>query len=156
MIFETKRNVVNNVFTVEVTFAGYGTDEMDEKHEQALFNDLGNPVINMGAIVFEGRFKVDGDLRVVPAEGEDGDVVKFIQNVKRYELAPGFAVRFSADAGDVAKSEIGEHLNTARLVAEAKALLFQQKVHEAIKAVVEELKAQRTRFETETVATLTV
>jgi hypothetical protein len=92
MIFETKRNVVNNVFTVEVTFAGYGTDEMDEKHEQALFNDLGNPVINMGAIVFEGRFKVDGDLRVVPAEGEDGDVVKFIQNVKRYELAPGFAV----------------------------------------------------------------
>lgn len=129
---------------------------MDDKHEQALFNDLGNPVINTGSILFEGKYKVDGDKRIVSTKDDDGDTVKFIMNAKRYELAPGFVISYSADAGDVADSELGAVLNTKRLVAEAKALLFQDKIHEAITKAVTDLKEQRTRFETDTVATLTV
>lgn len=159
MIFETTHKVENNVFSVTVAFEGYGTDDMDEAHEQALFNDLGNPVINLGSIVFKGKFKVDGDKRVVFDSTDadpDADEVSFIVNAKRLELTEGFTATYAADAGDVATSEIGAHLNTARLVAEAKALLFQEKVHAAIKEAVEALKAQRTRFETDAVATLTV
>lgn len=160
MNFETKHDVTNNVFTTEISFAGYGTDSMDEKHEQALFNDLGNPAINLGSIIFEGKFSVDGDKRVVDAAADatdaNADTVKFIVNAKRYELAPGFVVSKSFDAGDVAESELGKKLTTPRLVAEAKALLFQEKILDAIKKSVEDIKAQRTRFETEEVATLTV
>lgn len=159
MIFETTHKVENNVFSVSIAFEGYGTDDMDEAHEQALFNDLGNPVINLGSVIFKGKFKVDGDKRVVKAESDsdpEAEEVSFIVNAKRLELAPGFVANYSADAGDVAASEIGTKLNTARLVAEAKALLFQEKVHEAIKTAVSALKAQRTRFETDAVATLTV
>lgn len=156
MIFETTHKVENNVFSVTVSFSDYGTDEMDAKHEQALFNDLGNPSINLGAIIFDGKFDVDGDKRVIDASGEDGDEVKFIMNAKRYELTKGFTVTYAADAGDVADSEVGKKLNTKRLVAEAKALLFQEKVLAAIKKAVEDLKAQRTRFETDVVPTLTV
>lgn len=158
MNFETKHNVTNNVFTTEISFAGYGTDSMDEKHEQALFDDLGNPAINLGSIVFEGKFKVDGDKRVIPAADDavDADTVKFIANAKRYELTNGFVVSKSFDVGDVAETELGKALTTPRLVAEAKAILFQEKVLDAIKKAVEEIKAQHTRFETDTVATLTV
>ena len=147
MNFETKHDVTNNVFTTEISFAGYGTDTMDEKHEQALFNDLGNPEINLGSIVVDAA---------ADATNADADTVKFIVNAKRYELAPGFVVSKSFDAGDVAESELGKKLTTPRLVAEAKALLFQEKILDAIKKSVEDIKAQRTRFETEEVATLTV
>lgn len=166
MNFDTKHSVENNVFGVEIKFAGYGTDDMPEKQEQALFNDLGNPEINLGSIVFEGYFKVDGDKRVVPAtvtpakestpESSDGDKVSFIVNAKRFVLDENFVASYYADAADVAASELGTQLTTARLVAEAKALLFQEKVHEAIKKAVSGIKAERTRFEGETVPTLTV
>lgn len=166
MNFETKHSVENNVFGVEIKFAGYGTDDMTEKQEQALFNDLGNPEINLGSIVFDGYFKVDGDKRVVPAtvtpakesspETSDGDKVSFIVNAKRLVLDENFTVSYFADAADVAASEIGKQLTTPRLVAEAKALLFQEKVQDAIKTAVSAIKAERTRFESDVVPTLTV
>ena len=160
MNFETKHKVENNIFSVEVDFTEYGTPEMSEEEEQALFNDLGDPVINLGQINFSGRFKVDGDKRVIPAEASDGtdaaDKVSFIVNAKKLQIAKGFTALYQVDARSIADSEVGKILNTKRLVAEAKCLLFQQEIHKAIKEAVEELKKQRTRFETEVVATLTV
>lgn len=156
MNFETKHSVSKNVFGATVTFAGYGTDTMTEEQEQALFEDLGLPSINLGSIVFEGYFKVDGDKRVVEATEADGDKVSFIVNAKKLELGEGFVTSYFADAADVARSELGTNLTTGRLVAEAKALLFQTKVLAAIEAAVQAVKAERTRFETEVVPTLTV
>jgi hypothetical protein len=156
MNFETKHSVSKNVFGATVSFAGYGTDTMDEAHEKALFEDLGAPSINLGSIVFEGYFKVDGDKRVVEATEADGDKVSFIVNAKKLELGEGFVTSYFADAADVAKSELGESLTTGRLVAEAKALLFQIKVLDAVKTAVEAVKSESTRFENEVVPTLTV
>ena len=161
MNFDTKHNVENNVFTTTVSFTSFGTSEMDEQHELALFNDLGYPKINLGEIKFEGVFKVDADKRVIDAAGDDiigetADKVSFIQNAKIYELDNKFTVSYSIDARDIAESEVGAVLNTKKLVAEAKALLFQEKLYEAIAAAVTAIKAERTRFETDIVPTLTV
>ena len=159
MIFDTKRKVENNVFEVQVVFTDYGTDDMDAEHEKALFNDLGYPEINLGNITFSGKFKVDADTRVISAEDDDAsaDPVSFILNAKKLVLKDGFVATYAANAADVSKSEIGQNaLITARLVAEAKALLFQKKVLDAIKTSVEAVKSERTRFETDTVPSLTV
>ena len=52
-----------------------------------------------------------------------------------------FTVSYSIDARDIAESEVGAVLNTKKLVAEAKALLFQEKLYEAIAAAVTAIKA---------------
>lgn len=156
MNFETKRKVENNVFSVNIVFTEFGTEEMDENREKALFDDLGFPSINLGNITFEGEFDVDGDKRVIDAEAGSGDKVSFVVNAKKLILGPGFSTSYSVDARDIASSELGSKLNTNRLVAEAKCLLFQEKVLEAIENSVTKLKAERTRFETEVVETLTV
>ena len=160
MNFDTKHNVENNVFSTTIKFTSYGAGDLDEAHEKAIFNDLGNPSINLGGIEFKGRFKVDGDKRVVAAAADDADAdadeVSFIVNAKQLTLDEHFIASYSADAADVAKSELGKVLTTPRLVAEAKALLFQTKVLDAIKTAVENVKQQSTRFENEVVPTLTV
>lgn len=161
MNFETKHEVVKGVFGTQVVFDSYGTDTMDEAHELALFNDLGNPVVNLGAIKFEGNFKVDADVRVVPANDTDVvgttcDKVSFIVNSKRMELTKGFVAEYHVDAADIPDVELGKVLSTPKLVAEAKCVLFEQKVKEAIKTATEALKKERTRFESVVVPTLSV
>lgn len=161
MNFETKHEVVKGVFSTQVVFDSYGTDTMDEAHELALFNDLGNPVINLGSIKFDGNFKVDADVRVVPAEDTDivgtaCDKVSLIVNSKRLELAKGFVAEYRVDATDIPDAEIGKILSTPKLVAEAKCVLFEQRVKEAIKTATDALKKERTRFESTVVPTLTV
>ena len=156
MNFETKREVKDNVFSVTVSFTEYGTEDMDEDREKALFDDLGYPSINLGNITFDGEFDVDGDKRVIDAEVGAGDKVSFVVNAKKLTLGPGFSTTYTVDARDIASSELGSKLSTNRLVAEAKCLLYQEKIHEAITAAVTKLKAERTRFETEVVETLTV
>lgn len=158
MVFDTKRKVTNNTFEIQIVFTDYGTTDMDAEHENALFDDLGYPEINLGNINFTGKFKVDADKRVIPAEDDDttADSVSFILNAKRLVLKEGFVASYSISAQDISPSEIGVALNTTRLVAEAKALLFQIKVLDAIKTSVEAVKAERTRFEIDTVPSLTV
>ena len=164
MNFNTKRKVENGVFTTQIVFDSYGVtaagSEMSEAQEKALFNDLGNPKINLSDIVFSGTYKVDADTRVVAASADDpdADVVKFVMNNKPLTLAEGFVAEYTIDSDSFQRSAyINNHsLNTAHLMAEARCVLFEDKVSAAIVEAVEAIKNQRTKFETTEVPTLTV
>ena len=159
MNFETKHAVHGGVFETAVEFTEYGDGTLDAEHEEALFEDIGLPSINLGSIVFKGKYKVAGDKRVIKAEDADqnADEVSIIVNNKKLEVGPGFSAAYKADAADVGDSEIGKHdLNTKKLVAEAKCVLFETKVKEEIEKVVKAAKAERTRYETDPVKSLTV
>ena len=159
MNFETKHEVHNGVFSTSVMFTEFGVGtELDAEREQAMFEDLGFPVINLGSIVFKGKFKVENDKRVIVAENSDvsADEVNIIVNSRRIEVGPNFEASYRMDAADVADSELGTQLNSKKLVAEAKCILFETKVKEEIKRVVEAAKAEKTRFETDPIESLTV
>jgi len=159
MNFETKHEVHNGVFSTSVIFTEFGVGaEMDAEHEQALFEDLGFPVINLGSIKFAGKFNVAADKRVIVSTADDATAadVSLIVNSKRLEVGPGFIASFKADAANIADSEVKGVLNTKKLVAEAKCILFETKVKEAIKNAVEATKAEKTRFETDPIESLTV
>lgn len=159
MNFETKHEVHSGVFSTTVAFTEFGVGtELDAEHEQALFEDLGFPVINLGSIKFNGKFKVADSKRVIVAEESDtdADAVSLIVNSKVLEVGPGFVASYKSDSVDIADSELGPVLNTKKLVAEAKCVLFETKVKEAVKAAIEAVKAEKTRFETDPVESLTV
>jgi hypothetical protein len=164
MNFNTKRKVENGIFTTQVVFDSYGVtaegSEMSEAQEKALFNDLGNPKINLSDIVFSGKYKVDADTRVVAAEDTDvdADEVKFVMNNKPLTLAEGFVAEYTVDSDSFQRSayENNKSLTTPQLMAEARCVLFEDKVNEAIVAAVTKVKNQRTKFETAEVPTLTV
>jgi len=159
MNFETKHEVHNGVFETTVMFTEFGVGtELDAAHEEALFEDLGLPVINLGSIVFKGKFKVSADKRIEAAGASDADAadVALIVNNKTLTVGPGFVASYRADAADIADSEVGDVLNSKKLVAEAKCVLFEQKVKEEIKKVVEATKAEKTRFETDPIESLTI
>ena len=164
MNFNTKRKVENGVFTTQIIFDSYGVTaagaEMSEAQEKALFNDLGNPQINLSDIVFSGKYKVDADTRVVAAEDTDvdADEVTFVMNHKPLTLAEGFVAEYTIDSDSFPRAAYANNksLKTAYLMAEARCVLFEDKVKAAIEAAVEAVKNQRTKFETTEVPTLTV
>lgn len=158
MNFETKHEVHSNVFSTKVYFTEFGTnDGMTAKQEEALFEDFGYPEINLGHLTFEGFFNVDGDKRVVPVEtADDGDKVAFIMNTAHLTIGPNFVASYTCSADDVPESQVGTALSTKKLVAEAKCLLFDKVVKEAIVEKVKAVKDEKTRFETQEVESLNV
>lgn len=168
MNFETTHSVHTNVFSTKIAFASFGvgkadgTDDenMSAAQEEALFEDLGFPKINLGDLTFSADFEIDSDKRVVIKEGgtpgTDCDTVKLIANAKVLEIGPDFAVEYSCDAANVPKSECGTVLTTKKLVAEAKCALFDKVVKDAIKKAIQDIKAEKTRFETDPIQTLSI
>lgn len=174
MNFSFTHEVHSNVFSTKVKFTEFGVGiadgsndaNMSAKQEQALFEDLGYPKFNIGDLIFKGKATVNGDKRVIVApatEEEDGSSdanVSFIVNSKVYEVGPNFVAEYSVNAEDIPLSEVEDaetgSLVTKKLVAEAKCALFDMIVGDKIKEVVAAVKEERTRFETDTVETLTV
>lgn len=159
MNFETKHEVHNGVFSTTITFTEFGSDSMDAEHEEALFEDFGYPEINLGTLEFKGFFKKASDLRIVPAtDSTDGEEVKFIMNTKHLTVGPGFVATYSCDAADVPSTELDGKtiLDTKKLIAEAKCILFDTVVKKAIVDTVTAIKEEKTRFETAEVESLRV
>lgn len=148
MIFEIKRDLTDKVFTSTMKFKDYGGIDLDSEEEQVLIDDFGSPIIDLGAIDFVGKFdKEDGAIKITEAE-ETGDEVSFVLNSKKVKVDKTFLVNYSIDAKKIDKKEIAEDtLNTAELIAEAKCLLFEEKVKEAVKLKIDALKLKGTSFE---------
>lgn len=159
MNFETSHEVHNGVFSTKISFTEFGSDTMDAEHEEALFEDFGYPEVNLGTLNFKGFFKKSDDLRIVPAtDSSDGEEVSFIMNTKHLQVGPGFQAIYSCDSADVPASEIDGKtiLDTKKLIAEAKCILFDTVVKKAITDVITAVKEEKTRFETAEVASLRV
>ena len=92
-----------------------------------------------------GKFSVGIDKRVVvDAAGED---VSFILNSKKIDVKSGFEATYSVDSKKIDDKEVKLILKSKELVAEAKCVLFEVKVQEALSAAMDALKQKRTTFE---------
>lgn len=161
MKFNVERTLSDKVFTSTIKFESYGVvskteaDEDDQvvsmsmtaEEEKGIFEDFGYPVIEVGG-EYAGYVKiVDGKVTILEdSAGEsDGDAEKisFVRNVEKYTLDETFQVRYSSNAK---KLKDTEKLNPLQQ-SEAKCLIFEKSVEERIKASIEELKENRTKFE---------
>lgn len=146
MDFKITRGLENKVFSTGVKFAAYGGFGLTTEEEESLIADFGAPVIDLGAIVFNGKFSVGADRRVV-VDDADGEEVSFILNSKKVDVDKSFEVSYSIDAKKVPDTEVKAVLKSKELVAEAKCVLFEAKVKEALGNAIDALKAKRTTFE---------
>lgn len=155
MVFETSHEIHTGVFSTKISFSEFGSESMNEAQEKELFEDLGYPQFNLGELEFVGKFSVDADKRVV--EDEDaGEEVKIIVNSKMMTVGPNFVAAYSVDSANIPESEVGTVLNSKKLVAEAKCVLFDTVVKAKVQELVEAAKSEKTRFETAEVASLIV
>lgn len=146
MDFKVTRELENKVFSTGVKFAAYGGFGLTTEEEESLIADFGAPVIDLGAIVFNGKFSVGADRRVV-VDDAAGEEVSFILNSKKVNVDKSFEVSYSIDAKKVPDTEVKAVLKSKELVAEAKCVLFEAKVKEALGNAIDALKAKRTTFE---------
>ena len=146
MDFKVTRELENKVFSTGVKFAAYGGFGLTTEEEEALIADFGAPVIDLGAIEFKGKFAVGADRRVV-VDDAAGEEVSFILNSKKVNVDKSFEVSYSIDAKKVPDTEVKAVLKSKELVAEAKCVLFEAKVKEALGNAIDALKAKRTTFE---------
>lgn len=146
MNFVVTRSLENKVFNTGVKFATYGGFGLTTEEEESLIADFGAPIIDLGAIVFAGKFSVGVDRRVISDElaGED---VSFILNSKKVDVKSGFEVTYSIDSKKIEDKEVKIVLKSKELIAEAKCVLFEEKVKEALTAAIDALKLKRTTFE---------
>lgn len=146
MNFVITRSLENKVFTTTIKFASYGGFGLDTAEEEALIADFGAPIIDLGAIVFAGKFSVGVDRRVV-TDATTGEDVSFILNSKKIDVKTGFEATYSIDSKKIDDKEVKLILKSKELVAEAKCVLFETKVQEALSAAMDALKQKRTTFE---------
>lgn len=159
MNFKINRKTTDKVFYTAISFGSYGDNEMSEQEEKDIIDDLGSPTLNLGALTYKGKLKVNDDTRVVLAEDSDSDAdeVVMIVNSKQLVLGEGFKAEYQVDSKKLLKTDYAEKtlLNTPELLAEARCVLFESVVSKAITAKLQELKAKRTRFETVEIPDLT-
>lgn len=149
MNFKITRTLENKVFSTSVKFDAYGSADMDIDEEKALISDFGAAIIDLGAIKFTGKYSVDASKKIV-ADETAGTSISFIINSKKIEIKEGFEAIYSVDATKIAPIEITGSFTTKELVAEAKCILFETKIKEAMALIIAEFKKQRTQFEQST------
>lgn len=146
MDFKVTRGLENKVFSTAVKFAAYGGFGLTTEEEEALIADFGAPVIDIGSIDFKGKFSVGADRRVI-VDDVAGEEVSFVLNSKKVDVDKSFEAVYNIDAKKVPDTEVKTILKSKELVAEAKCVLFEAKVKEALGVAIDALKAKRTTFE---------
>jgi hypothetical protein len=148
MIFKTERKTTDKVFSTAIVFSGYGDNKLSDTEEQALIDDFGSPVINLGALTYTGKFAINDDTRVVA--DDSGDEISIIVNTKALTLDNNFKAEYVSDSKKFLKSDYSANtvINTPELLAEARCLLFEETVKAAIADALKALKEKTTRFET--------
>ena len=153
MIFEIKRNLTDKVFSSTIKFKAFGAPGYDEEAEKFLIDDFGAPTIDVGAIEYKAKFKVEeGKLVIDDLAGEDE--IEFVLNSKKVKVDNVFTASYAIDA----KREKGMTtvLSTPELVAEAKCILFETKVQAKVAEAIAALRTKGTQFEVDAPIEVTI
>lgn len=155
MNFTKKKSLDEQVFTVTIDFASFGATNMTAEEEQALIQDLGAPIIDIGG-QYTGKYAVGADSKIA-ADATNGDAVSVIINSKKVSVTTGFHAELSVDAKKIPATELtGTTLKTALLMAEAKCDLFADSVAQKITTAINDLRTKATTYEKSSPETFTV
>lgn len=148
------RNIENGTYSTIISFESWGGTTLTSDEEKDLLHDF--PImLDYKDITFSGKYKLLNG--VVVADEVAGDSVLITPLTKTVPLIEGFSLSYSCSVNEVATSELtGTSLNTSELVAEAKVILFEDKVKDKISSLMTIIKAKRDKFEDGTPTIVTI
>lgn len=152
MNLKITRDITNEVYSTTIAFDSFGDTVLTSDQEQKLLVDF--PIIlDYGAITFSDKYKITNG--VISADAT-GDTVTIVPLAKKVPIVEAFTLSFSYSANQVLASEIGTNLTTKELVAEAKVILFEDKIKTQIKALLDAIKAKGDSFDENSPTIVTV
>lgn len=141
-------DIKDNVLYRTVRCTGLGTNLYTESEERAYLENY-SEFIEYKNLIWSRKFKVDGTGNVIE-DSVGGEVVTLEIINKRIKLDEHFEAEFIIAIKDIKTSEIGTILNSATLVAQAKCLLFELVIKDAVKTKLTGIRAKLNDFEVQT------
>lgn len=143
------RSIENDTYTTVIKPSEFGTATVTQEAELAMLADTPQ-TLRYADIEFKGKFKVVDGLPVISTD-EDAVEVTLDLNNKEFALDENFEVSLSVDANRIVANEIDDaQLTDKYLVAQAKVILYENKVLDRIKVLLEEARAHVNDFEVTT------
>jgi len=148
MNLATKKDIENNVFTVEVYCKELGTADLTDEQERELLNDFPSKIFYKD-LTFKGKFNVTNGVPVFTEE-ENGEEVSLTLTNQEIILDENFSAVYRVDMNKVQDSDIGEILNSKELVCWAKCNLFAKVIEDEAARILANIRSKANTFSGET------
>lgn len=139
------RSIENNTFKTVIKPSEMGGSIRTAQQEIDLLLDFPQ-VLRYSDIEFKGKFVVvDG----IPSISDEADAVEVTLdlNNKEFTLGEGMEISLEVNADKIASSEINDVLTDTLLVAQAKVILFENRVMAKIKELLDTARSHINTFE---------
>ena len=141
-----ERSVENDVYTTVIKPSEFGTTDKTAQQELDMLADTPQ-ILRYADIEFKDSFVISDDIPVIDSDGGAVDV-KLDLNNKEYILDENFEVSISIDANKILDSELDEVIFTDKhLLAQAKVILFETKIINRVKELLEIARSHVNSFE---------
>jgi len=151
MNFTFTRTLEDQVFSTQITCSSLGDATFTAEQEQALIDDFGPVIFDIGG-PYAGKYKVeDVTGNVIVDSAAPSNNISFVVSNAKIELKPGVVIPYSVDAKKISATEMATHssdtfANLPLKVAEAKCIIFEQTIETNIQALLASFKTQSTTF----------
>lgn len=155
MYLKIKNDIENNIFSTSITVDSFGTEQLSEDEEQELLRDFPTK-LSYRNLVFSKKVKLEGTVPVVVAddtEGEDVVTVKLPALSNKEILIDGdFEALYKIDINKIVPIAVDDKVLTSKeLVAQAYCTVFSAVVCEAVRDIMNVLRAKAPSFTSETI-----
>lgn len=143
------RSIDNDIYKTIIKPLEWGTSLVTAEKELAMLEDTPQ-VLRYADIDFKDKFKISEGLPVITSDEISEDVVEITLNLnnKEFVLDDNFEVSLSIDANKILDSELDEKVfKDKHLLAQAKIILFETKIIERIKKLLEIARGYVNKFE---------
>lgn len=148
-----ERSIENNVYTTVIKPLEYGTATMTAEQELEMLKDTPQ-ILKYADIDFTDKFVIENKIPKISSDGGAVEV-SLNPNNKEFLLDENFEVSISIDANNIVDAEIDGTVFTCKHeLAMAKVILYETKVIEQIKKLLEVARSHVTTFEQTTEQTL--
>mgnify|MGYP004508547773 FL=1 len=153
MKIKPERSIENNMYTTVIKPTEFGTSDISSTEELEILKDTPQ-ILKYSDIKFEDKFAVKDGLPEISTD-PDAVTVTLKPINKEFAIDEDFEISFSVDAKNIPDSEVdGTVFTNKYTLAMAKVILFETKVINQIKKLLEEARSHVTSFEETTEQTL--
>lgn len=146
MKIKPERTIENNIYTTVIKPTEFGTSDISSTEELEILKDTPQ-ILKYSDIKFEDKFTVKDGLPEISTDL--GAVTVTLKPInKEFAINEDFEISFSVDAKNIPDSEVdGTVFTNKYTLAMAKVILFETKVIDQIKKLLEEARSHVTSFE---------
>lgn len=158
MDLKVTKNIDANVFSINIVFDAYGSEQLSEEEEKSLIENF--PVkLAYRNLKFAKNIKIDGTIPAITEEEADNETIVTITlpplSNKEIPIDETLNAYYKIDYNKIPTSAVDDKvLTTKELVAQAYCLVFAQVVCDAVKEIMDEVRKKAPAFESETIVSV--